>query len=342
MIRLTVFILFTNLFLSGYGQDKEIYNGAKQASKPLFRDSIYDGAADLVIIWNENEQRWFMFYTNRRANIEQTNGVDWVHNTPIGIAESTDGGATWLYRCNANIGYGSVDYTYWAPDVISYEGKYHMYLTVVPGTFTDWKHPREIVHLTSDNLIDWVFESQLSLASDKVIDAGVFQAKDGWWYLYYNNEKDRKSIYAARSKDLYTWENIGKVVDDKAGEGPKVFYWNDLYFMIVDNWDGLGVYSSSDLKNWKRQPENILQKPGKGVDDTTKGLHADVLVNDGKAYIFYFTHPGRVPGEDGGAGSANDSYEVRRSSIQVAELEFVNGKIICDRDRPVYINLKKQ
>ena len=341
MINKLIFSLLIGVvFTSCVAQNKSTEN-TKLAEKPLYRDTVYDGAADPVVIWNKGEKRWFMFYTNRRANIETANGVDWVHGTPIGIAQSTDGGATWQYRGDANIQYGEADYTYWAPDVIEDKGRYHMYLTVVPGTFTDWKHPRDIVHLTSDNLIDWKEESVLKLASDKVIDAGVFKGKDDWWYMYYNNERDRKSIYVAKSKDLYQWEDMGKAVGDQAGEGPKVFYWQERYFMIVDHWDGLGVYSSTDLKEWQRQEENILRNPGKGADDGTKGLHPDVVVQGDKAYIFYFTHPGRTPENDGGAGSANDSYEVRRSTIQVAELEFINGQIVCDRDKPVYINLNE-
>ncbi len=39
-----------------------------------------------------------MFHTNRRANVANTPGVTWVHGTRIGIAESSDGGATWEYR----------------------------------------------------------------------------------------------------------------------------------------------------------------------------------------------------------------------------------------------------
>ena len=65
------------------------------ASKPLYRDPIYDGAADPVVIWNREEKRWFMFYTNRRANVDGLEGVTWIHGTRIGIAESMDGGATW-------------------------------------------------------------------------------------------------------------------------------------------------------------------------------------------------------------------------------------------------------
>ena len=67
------------------------------APKPLFRDPVYDGAADPVVIWNPQKQAWWMFYTNRRANIPGLSGVAWVHGTRIGIAESTDGGAKWSY-----------------------------------------------------------------------------------------------------------------------------------------------------------------------------------------------------------------------------------------------------
>ena len=307
----------------------------KAADKPLFRDPVYDGAADPIVVWNKQEQKWFMFYTNRRANMNNSKGVDWVHGTPIGIAESMDG-SSWKYRGTANINYGSKDATYWAPDIVENNGIYHMFLTVVPGIFTDWSHPREIVHLTSSNLIDWKFVSKLSLASDKVIDACTVKAPDGMWRMYYNNEKDHKSIYYAQSKDLNTWEDKGKVIGDRAGEGPKVFAWKGKYFMIVDNWNGQAVYSSNNMEDWRRQEHNILKEPGKGVDDGTNGLHADVVVNNGNAYIFYFTHPGRVATPSGKL----DNYETRRSSVQVGKLEYENGEIKCDRDKPVYINLR--
>lgn len=307
----------------------------KQANKPLFRDPVFDGAADPVVIWNEAEKRWFMFYTNRRASMVKNSGVEWVHGTPIGIAESTDGGATWNYRGVANISYGGNNITYWAPDVLEDNGLYHMFLTVVPGIFADWSHPREIVHLTSKNLIDWEFHSKVPLASDKVIDAGVVKAPNGQWRMYYNNERDRKSIYYAESDDLFTWADKGKAVGDRSGEGPKVFAWKGKYFMIVDNWNGLAVYQSDDMQQWKRQENNILGEGGTGADDQTNGLHADVVVNNDRAYIFYFTHPGRL-----GEAGKKDSYETRRSSIQVAELEYVNGQIVCDRNKPVLINLQ--
>lgn len=304
------------------------------ADKPLFRDPVFDGAADPVLVWNSAEQRWFMFYTNRRATVQGT-GVEWVHGTHIGIAESTNGGASWSHRGVANINYGGKDVTFWAPDVLENNGMYHMFLTIVPGIFTDWRHPRTIVHLTSKNLIDWNYQSTLPLASDKVIDADVVKGPNGKWHLYYNYERDRKSIHYAVSEDLFNWVDRGRVIGDRPGEGPVVFLWKGKYFMLVDNWEGLGVYSSENLENWVRQERNILQEGGKGLDDFTKGQHGDVIVHNNRAFVFYFTHPGRIYGQ------TIDNYNTRRTSIQVAELEFINGEITVDRNKPVFINLSK-
>jgi hypothetical protein len=97
----------------------------------------------------------------------------------------------------------------------------------------------------------------------------------------------------------------------------------------------LAIFSSDDFVNWTRQEKNILQIPGTGEDDKVIGGHADVIVNGDKAYVFYFTHPGRTPENKG-----KDTFETRRSSIQVAELEYNNGEVLCNRDKPVTINLK--
>ncbi|WP_370476324.1 family 43 glycosylhydrolase [Tamlana flava] len=309
-------------------------NVSNLADKPLFRDPVFDGAADPSIVWNKKEKKWFMFYTNRRAKDSTASGVAWVHGTKIGIAESKDG-AHWAYKGTANINYELNNITHWAPDVMEHNGVYHMYLTIVPGIFEDWYHPRYIIHLTSNNLIDWKFESKLNLASERCIDADVFRLPNGTWRMYYNNENDGKSIYYADSENLYHWVDSSRKVIKDRGEGPVVFQWKNKNWMINDAWRGLGVYSSEDFITWERQPKNILQTPGTGKDDKVKGGHPDVVVQDGKAYVFYFTHPGRTPENED-----VDSYETRRSSIQVAELEYVNGEIICNRNKPVNINLK--
>jgi sucrose-6-phosphate hydrolase SacC (GH32 family) len=306
------------------------------APKPLFDDPLYHGAADPVVIWNKKKKEWWMLYTNRRATLNDSTGVKWVHGTPIGIASSKDG-AHWKYVDTANINYRpDAGYTFWAPDVIEYKGVYHMYLTYVPGIFDNWDHPRNIVHLTSKDLLNWKYESTLKLANNKVIDASIFQLPDGTWRLWYNNERDGKSIYLADSKDMYNWEDKGKAIAAR-GEGPKVFKWQNTYWMIIDAWKGFEVFQSDDLLNWKKQLNRLLEIGGTGKDDGVMGNHCDVVVNNDKAYIFYFTHPGRLKTNPAPSGS----FESKRSVIQVAELKYSNGELICDRNGPTIIDLKQ-
>ncbi len=328
-----ILLLLIAVLALGNGAYAQNSRQGKPAPKPLFRDPVYDGAADPVVIWNKAKKRWFMFYTNRRAK-DTTGGVAWVHGTRIGIAESKDG-ASWKYVDTADIQYRpTAGYTHWAPEIVEHNGLYHMYLTYVPGIFTDWNHPRNILHLTSKNLLNWKYESTLKLASEKVIDVCVYRMPDGTWRMWYNNERDHKSIYYAGSKDLYTWTDGKKAVYDQSGEGPKVFDWKGKHWMITDVWRGLAIYSSDDLQNWTRQQGNILQAPGTGTDDGVIGGHADIVVNNDRAYIFYFTHPGRT------TPPAASLYNRQRSSIQVAELHYEDGKITCDRNAPTYISLK--
>ena len=315
---------------------------AEPAPKPLFRDPQYDGAADPVVVWNRAKQNWLMFYTNRRANVPGLSGVAWVHGTPIGLAESSDG-VTWQYAGTANITVpaelSGAEPTFWAPEVTTApDGSYHMFLTIVPGIFEDWEHPRRIVHLTSANLQDWKYAAALTLGSDRVIDPCVFPLPTGGWRMWYNNERDHKSIYYADSSDLATWTDKGKAagLGERPGEGPFAFKWQGHYWMLVDVWQGLGVYRSDDLLHWTPQPDNLLGIPGKGVDDGVNGGHPGVVVNDDRAYVFYFTHPGRagtIKPED------KPAVELRRSSIQVVELHYADGRLSCDRDAPTFIQL---
>lgn len=308
------------------------------APKPLYRDPSYDGAADPLVIWNHKEKKWFMFYTNRRANVSGLKGVEWVHGTPIGIAESKDG-ANWQYRTNANINYPSSNThefpTFWAPDVLYAEGQYHMFLTVVPGVFQDWRHPRAIVHFISQDLLNWNYSETLKLNSNRVIDADVIALPQGGYRLFYNNEADAKSVYYADSTNLFDWQDKGKLPIQNRGEGPTVFYWQEYWWLVVDAWKGLNIYRSLDLERWELQPKRLLEQPGLGLDDGVMGGHPDVVVNDGKAYLFYFTHPERTPENQG-----VDDYSTRRSSIQVTELLLEEEWLSSDRDSETIINLR--
>lgn len=309
------------------------------ATRPLYRDPVYDGTADPVVIWNPDRGRWWMFYTNRRATAMELSGVAWVHGTRIGIAESSDGGASWEYQGTADVelppDVGGTEPTHWAPEVITApDGLHHMYLTVVPGIFENWEHPRSIVHLTSTDLRKWNYESVLDLATDRVIDACVSRLDDNTWRMWYNNERDAKSIYYADSTDLYNWVDRGKSVGDRSGEGPKVFRWKDTWWMITDVWKGLAVYHSQDALDWQRQDgPDLLVEPGTGTDDGAYGHHADVVVQGEHAYIFYFTHPDQSASERSGVSNS------RRSTLHVAELSYTDGSLFVDRNASVRLRL---
>ena len=318
----------------------------KLASRPLYRDPPFDAPTDPVLCFNAESQKWFMYYTARRATATNTPGVTWVHGSKIGMAESSDGGATWTYRGTADISYGKDahpnDYTYWAPEVIWFEGTYHMYLSYVPGIFTDWNHPREIVHLTSKDGVKWDTVGKVDLHSERTIDACVIQLTNGTWRMWYKDEQKPKPLCYADSPDLFHWEAKGTAVTDFSGEGPKVIHWKGSCWLIADCWqNGMRVWKSDDCLNWKLQEKALF------------GSHGDVVISGDRAWWFYFggTRPfGDTPSGVPPAAAAPNAAsrqpvprpaEGRTTAINVAELSVIDGKLIAgDPDRPTYIDLK--
>jgi len=310
----------------------------KIAPKPLYRDPVYDGAADPTLIYNPADRKWYMFYTVRRANVPGLGRIAWIHGTPIGIAASADGGATWKFVANAKIHFKDAvpDATWWAPAVVLHKGLYHMFLTYVPGIFEDWNHPRDIIHLTSLDLINWDYAGTLPLEHHKDIDPGVLHLPDGSWRLWYKDEADGSSTHYADSTDLDHWTDGGKVpgLSDRGGEAPLAFHWKGHYWFLRDLGDGLGMYRSDDAVTWVRAG-TLLGQPGTGPDDKAVGKHPDVILSGDRAYLFYFTHPGTAP-------SHADGTDRRRTSIQVVEMKYdaVNKVLSADRDSPTMIDLQ--
>ena len=302
---------------------------------PLFRDPIWDGAADPVVIWNRQARAWWLVYTNRRAAAEGP-GVAWVHGTDLGVASSGDGGRHWVYRGILNgleTEWGRN--TFWAPEIVWHAGSYHMFVSYVRGVPAQWAdHQRHILHYTSPDLLHWSFRSRLPLSSDRVIDACVHPLPDGRFRLWYKDEAHGSFTWAADSADLYQWRVVGPALTHRHHEGPNVFRFRDRYWLIVDEWRGQGVFRSDDLERWERTGL-ILDRPGTRPDDGTVGLHADVLVQGDDAYIFYFTHPDRRDGVPPDA-----SYAARRSSLQAARLEVTDGVLVCDRNAPGALELR--
>jgi len=306
---------------------------------PLYRDPVFDGAADPVLIWNPGRKAWWMCYTQRRAKLN-LRGVAWAHGTEIGVAESRDGGMTWNYVGQLTLSHPDPGYSFWAPDIIQdKDGTYHLFVTYVPGDgdkHIGWDGNRYIFQYTSKDLWTWTFMQKIPTASDRCIDPSLCQRPDGSWRMWYKDEGHRSETLALDSRDLKEWRSVADPgVSRLYGEGPKVFQFGGSYWMIKDPNSGLDVYRSADLDRWTYQGK-ILNKPGRRNDDATIGKHADVVVSGNRAYIIYFTHP---DGQDFPAKDGVMPLASRRSSLQAAELEVRNGELFCDRDKPFRIQL---
>lgn len=304
----------------------------RKAPAPLYRDPVYDGPADPVVIWNRAEKNWWMLYTQRRANVEGAD-VAYCYGTAIGIAVSEKNGHDWAYKGALSLDFEPGQNTFWAPDIVYENGLYHMFVTYIQGVRNHWGGQARIVHYTSVDLWKWEHIGDLKLTSDKIIDPSLIRATDGIWKMMYKDEANTTggNMFMAESKDLVHWKINDKPVFQGSGqEGPKLFRFKSWYWLLTDEWAGMRVYRSTDLIKWEKQGV-ILDKLSNRPDDTPSGAHGDVVVAEGKAYIFYFTHPGRkkhtVSPLD---GNGNVPYSMRRSAIQVAELKENNGTLTCD------------
>ncbi|RFS21859.1 hypothetical protein DVR12_14490 [Chitinophaga silvatica] len=306
-----------------------------KAPAPLFRDPVYDGAADPTVIWHSATKKWIIFYTARRAALD-LKGVAYCYGTSIGIAASADYGKTWTYEGTANLPQPDTGLnSFWAPQVFQNpdDQLYHMIVTYIKGVYDYWGGEAQVFHYTSKDLKTWKKLNDIGLRG--CIDASVFRLPDHSWKIWY---KDQQGVTSSgTSKDLSHWTfNNTAEVKNRGHEGPVVFYFNNAYWMITDptydDYTGLDVFRSVDATHWEYN-NTILNTPGIRPDDIDQGRHADVKIVNNKAYIFYFTHPGRVyPGEKE-EDNDNNRWRYRRSSLQVAELELESGKMICDRNK---------
>lgn len=284
--------------LTVFSQSVDIQN----IPTPLFRDPVYDGAADPNLIWNDQTGEWWLFYTQRRANVS-TQGTGWCYGSEIGIGISGDNGKTWRYFGTADgLHFEPGHNTFWAPCVRKFGNTYHMFVTYVKGVQFDWRGAGEIHHYTSKNLMEWKRVGKVPLETD-VIDPTVHLMPDGRYGLWYTYKGD---TWMAVSKDLKKWKIEGKpVITGINHEAPIVFQMDDSYWMITDprgDYNGLAVYKSADCLNWERKSDLYL------------GGHADVAVCGDKAYVVYFRH------------FQKDGHS-RASEIHMAPLKIKDGEL---------------
>jgi hypothetical protein len=261
-----------------------------QPPSPLYRDPIFDGAADPVLVYNRAKKEWVMLYTQRRANV-QSPGVAFCYGTAIGVATSVDNGHSWVYQGTLNLDFEKGMNTFWAPDIVYDKGVYHMFVVYIRGVRSQWGGETQLVHYSSQNLWDWKYLGPVKLPAHDIIDPTLIKLSDGKWHMWYKDQKLGSITMTAVSSDLVNWQVADKpAIGGKAHEGPKIFNFKNYYWMITDEWQGQRIYRSSDAKEWERQGL-ILDKPGHRNEDTPTGAHAYVVTSGGHAYIIYFTHP---------------------------------------------------
>lgn len=287
---------------------------------PLFRDPIFNGAADPTLIWNHKEEQWWMVYTQRRATSPGP-GVTGVHGSDLGVASSPDG-HDWLYRGTIpGLEFEPGRNTWWAPEILYRDGLYHMYVSYVQGMPVDWNRPRQIIHYTAQDLWRWELQGPLSLNSERVIDACVAELPGGGFRMWFKDECDESYSHYADSADLYHWREKGRATDRGHHEGVNVFKLGGAWWYIGDFWKGQGIFKSDDCENWAYQGL-MLDQPGTRPDDGSLGHHADVVVQGDEAYIFYFTHPERDA----------QNRPLSFTAVQVARLTTDGKTLFCDRD----------
>lgn len=323
------FILFISCFCwKGQAQNSR---QLQQTPAPLFRDPITDGAADPVIIYNQKEKSWWMLYTQRRANVESPD-VAYCYGNSIGIASTSDHGKTWVYRGTLKLEIENGLNTFWAPDVIYHNGKYHLYVTYIRGVRNHWGGESQLAYYTSSDMWNWKFQQFIDVGMKDVIDGCIIEKPGGGWRMFYRG--DNGWTTASDSKNLKNWTLIKEpVIKGDRHEGPNVFKFKGYYWMLTDEWSGMRVYRSADLDNWTKQGKILNETDGKRFDDHPSGAHGDAVVAGDKAYVFYFTHPGRKTHFEAKMNASGIyPFEERRSSIQVAALEFKDGTLVAKRD----------
>jgi len=340
------------------GLDSE--SASREPPAPLFIDPVHRAPTDPTVV-EAPDGTWWMFYTQRRA-ADRGPGFRWVHGTDIGVAVSADGGLAWDYRgVVSGLDPEEGRNTLWAPEVVRAEGRYHMFASYIRGVPTTWEgHPRVILHHVSDDLVDWRFLGEVPLSSDRVIDACVLPLPGGGYRMWFKDEAHASTTWAADSRDLARWTTAWQDIGLPAHEGPNVFVMGDRHWMVVDEWSGLGVYTSPDLRSWERDGV-ILSAPGARPWDASLGHHADVVIGRDSTgseigWVFYFTHLSDQEGtaehrvgpsdptgpadpdvlDDEGFAPAH-----QLTAIQVAALRVVDGHLVCNRDGPVDLDLRR-
>lgn len=293
---------------------------------PLYEDPVFNSAKDGTIVWNPVEKNWWFIYMQIRNGANEP-GVSVHHGTTIGASSSPDG-LVWSYR---GILRGLEDKpganTFWAPEILWHDGRFHGYFSYVRGIHSGWEGDRVIRHYISDDLLHWSYENDLEgLGSCRCLDCCVYPLPDGQWGMWFKDEILNQTGFAT-GKTLSRFQ-LAEYIDPGTPplEGCDVFFWKGFYWMMGDDcysYNGQRVYRSEEARQWTRC-DNILVSPGKRPFDENVAHHPEIVLNPetDEAYIFYWVlaYPS-LP------YSANEI-----CCLQVARLQYEDGQLRCDRD----------
>lgn len=336
------------LFAQPEGSDKSF----SKVLAPIFIDPNYHGSCDPEIIWNESANRYFIYYTARKGNQENT-----FLGTPIGVISSTDF-VEWNFEGYCKFdgigGEKDADETFWAPAIISSNGFLHLFVTYKPDTVPTkgaWGGPGKIVHYKTplDNPVDgWLKVGDMHDSTINALDATVYR-KEELFHVWFKGKKTgaaKNELYHMVSSDMKNWENAGfsksdvfnaEVTGSDFEEAPYIFQWKNNYWLLTDPHNGFFVYKSTDGEDWKFQG-TILKEGGDRKLDGSMARHCSVAVKDERAFIVYHVEPWRRYDLEKKKG--NDRIPIykqpvlnRRSVLQMAELEFLNGQLVCNRNK---------
>lgn len=325
---------------------------------PLFVDPNYHGSCDPEIVWNEHDQLWYIYYTTRRPMLENT----WLR-TPIGVATSKDL-ANWEFKGYCKFdgvgGKKDANSTFWAPAIISDNDSLNMFVTWKPDTIPTkgaWGGQGWIVHYKTplDNPVDgWKKAGVLNGDNQNAIDATVYENENLVHVWFKGKEKgaEKNELFHLTTVDFIHWENRGFSKSDVFNktatgynfeEAPYVFRWKNKYWLITDPHDGFIVYNSTNAKDWKFQG-TILKKGGDRKLDNSMARHCSVAVKDGRAFIFYHVEPWRRYDleklqVEKRQRIFDQPLQNRESVLQMAEIEFIDGKLICNRNKRLIVNI---
>lgn len=353
----SLFALFIFVQISCATEQKNTQNPAadrannSEPTSPLFIDPNYHGSCDPEIVWNEVKQRWYIYYTARRATLEKGSYV----GTPIGVI-SSDNLRDWQFEGYASFtdsdgtrlkGNKDMPVTFWAPGIFVKGDTMHMYVTYKNNITPPWGGSGHIRHYTaklSDPLQSWTQASQPAYATPDPIDATLIHNTATGYYQSFYRVGNWGGIQWSRSKDLKIWENMGKISGDvntlgrkKFGyqEAPYVFKFRDTWWMLTDPHKGLAVYKSNDSIHWQYN-NTILAGEGTRQMDGSRGRHPSVAIHDGRAFIFYHVEPNRayhlkLP-------ATKRPINQKKSVLQMAELSIESNKLIALRDNPILLH----